>query len=46
MYSVQHLFEIIASVLHLGNIQFDSDDKGHALLNNKAELRWVSNVRK
>lgn len=46
MYSLQHLFEIIASVLHLGNVHFDSDDKGHALLNNKAELHWVSNVGK
>uniref|UniRef100_A0AAQ6IVV0 Myosin IHa n=1 Tax=Anabas testudineus TaxID=64144 RepID=A0AAQ6IVV0_ANATE len=44
IYSVQHLFEIIASVLHLGNIRFDSDSKGHALLNNKAELRWLLGV--
>lgn len=45
IYSVQHLFVIVASVLHLGNIQFVSDSKGHAFLNNTAELRWVSNVR-
>lgn len=44
--SVQHLFGIVASVLHLGNVQFVSDSKDHALLDNKAELRWVSNVRK
>ncbi|KAG7244038.1 hypothetical protein INR49_006199 [Caranx melampygus] len=43
-YLTQHLFEIVASVLHLGNIQFDSDSKGHALLNNNAELHWVSNL--
>lgn len=44
--SVQHLFGIVASVLHLGNVQFVSDSKDHALLDNKAQLRWVSNVRK
>lgn len=44
--SVQHLFGIVASVLHLGNVQFVCDSKDHALLDNKAELRWVSNVRK
>uniref|UniRef100_A0A669BA54 Myosin IH n=1 Tax=Oreochromis niloticus TaxID=8128 RepID=A0A669BA54_ORENI len=41
---VQHLFEVIASVLHLGNVRFDSDSKGHALLNNNTELHWVSNL--
>uniref|UniRef100_A0A3B4UHI1 Myosin IH n=1 Tax=Seriola dumerili TaxID=41447 RepID=A0A3B4UHI1_SERDU len=42
--NTDHLFGIVASVLHLGNIQFDSDSKGQALLNNNAELRWVSNL--
>ncbi|XP_040897937.1 unconventional myosin-Ih [Toxotes jaculatrix] len=42
--NTNHLFGIVASVLHLGNVQFDSDSKGHALLNNNAELRWVSNL--
>ncbi|XP_049907242.1 unconventional myosin-Ih [Epinephelus moara] len=43
--NTSHLFGIVASVLHLGNVQFDSDSKGHALLNNNnAELRWVSNL--
>uniref|UniRef100_A0AAQ5YTN5 Myosin IHa n=1 Tax=Amphiprion ocellaris TaxID=80972 RepID=A0AAQ5YTN5_AMPOC len=27
--NTNHLFGIVASVLHLGNIQFDSDSKGH-----------------
>lgn len=44
--SVQHLFEVAASVLHLGNVQFDADGKGHALLNDRTDLDWVSNVRK
>ncbi|KAM7391895.1 hypothetical protein PAMP_022543 [Pampus punctatissimus] len=42
--NTNHLFRIVASVLHLGNVQFDSDSKGHATLNNNAELRWVSNL--
>lgn len=43
--SVQYLFEVVASVLHLGNIQFSTDGKGHALLNNSAGLHLISNVR-
>ncbi|XP_035513802.1 unconventional myosin-Ih [Morone saxatilis] len=42
--NTKHLFGIVASVLHLGNVQFDTNSKGHALLNNNAELRWVSNL--
>ncbi|XP_047185070.1 unconventional myosin-Ih [Scophthalmus maximus] len=42
--NTNHLFGIVASVLHLGNVQFDSDSKGHALMNNNPELRWVSNL--
>lgn len=43
---MQHLFRVVASVLHLGNIHFDPDSKGHALLKNNTELNWVSDVRK
>ncbi|XP_061674276.1 unconventional myosin-Ih [Syngnathoides biaculeatus] len=40
-----HLFGIVASVLHLGNVKFEPDGKGHAGLNEKnAELHWVSNL--
>ncbi|XP_035021483.1 unconventional myosin-Ih [Hippoglossus stenolepis] len=42
--NTNHLFGIVASVLHLGNIEFDPDSKGRALLNNNAALRWVSNL--
>ncbi|XP_029960506.1 unconventional myosin-Ih [Salarias fasciatus] len=42
--SINYLFGIVASVLHLGNVQFDSDSKGQALLNNNHELSWVSNL--
>lgn len=45
-HSVQHLFGIVASVLHLGNVEFGSDSKDGALLENKTQLNWVSNVRK
>uniref|UniRef100_A0AAY5EZK8 Myosin motor domain-containing protein n=1 Tax=Electrophorus electricus TaxID=8005 RepID=A0AAY5EZK8_ELEEL len=41
---IEHLFGIIASVLHLGNIYFDRDFKGFAVLNSSPELRWVSKV--
>ncbi|XP_061585971.1 unconventional myosin-Ih [Cololabis saira] len=39
-----HLFGIVASVVHLGNVQFETDSKGYALLNNNTELLWVSNL--
>ncbi|XP_041854522.1 unconventional myosin-Ih isoform X2 [Melanotaenia boesemani] len=42
--NTNHLFEVVASVLHLGNVQFDTDNKGHVLLNNNTELNWVSNL--
>ncbi|XP_041643172.1 unconventional myosin-Ih [Cheilinus undulatus] len=42
--NTNHLFGTVASVLHLGNVKFDVDSKGHVLLNNSAELRWVSNL--
>nr|XP_049618588.1 unconventional myosin-Ih [Syngnathus scovelli] len=43
--NTNHLFGIVASVLHLGNVKFQPDSKGCATLNNtNAELRWVSNL--
>lgn len=42
---MQHLFGIIASVLHLGNIKFEADVRGYASLNNDKEMHWVSKVR-
>lgn len=44
-HSVQHLFGIVASVLHLGNVQFGSDSKDRALLDDKTQLNWVADVR-
>ncbi|KAF7661969.1 hypothetical protein LDENG_00248800 [Lucifuga dentata] len=40
--NINNLFEIVASVLHLGNVQFHSGSKGHATLNNTTALHWVS----
>ncbi|XP_073322256.1 unconventional myosin-Ih [Pagrus major] len=42
--NTNHLFGIVASVLHLGNIQFESNSKGQAVLANNAELCWVSTL--
>ncbi|XP_031427045.1 unconventional myosin-Ih [Clupea harengus] len=41
---IEHLFGIIASVLHLGNVHFEGDSKGSATLLGHAELRWVSKL--
>lgn len=41
---MQHLFGIIASVLHLGNIKFETDVRGYASLSNNQEMHWVSKV--
>ncbi|XP_067340980.1 unconventional myosin-Ih isoform X5 [Channa argus] len=43
-YLVQHLFGIIASVLHLGNIKFGIDVRGYSTLINNQEMHWVSKV--
>ncbi|XP_043968806.1 unconventional myosin-Ih isoform X2 [Gambusia affinis] len=42
--NTNHLFRVVASVLHLGNVHFDPDSKGHALLKNNTELKWVSDL--
>ncbi|XP_075875661.1 unconventional myosin-Ih [Nelusetta ayraudi] len=39
-----HLFGIVASVLHLGNVQFGSDSKDRAVLDDKTQLNWVSDL--
>ncbi|KAM9841673.1 unconventional myosin-Ih [Aulostomus maculatus] len=40
----EHLFGIIASVLHLGNIKFEADARGYASLNSNQEMHWVSKL--
>lgn len=41
---MQHLFGIIASVLHLGNLKFEADARGYATIKNNQEMHWVSKV--
>ncbi|RVE68208.1 hypothetical protein OJAV_G00089780 [Oryzias javanicus] len=42
--NTKYLFEVVASVLHLGNVQFDTGNKDQALLNDNTELQWVSKL--
>uniref|UniRef100_A0A3B4V6M8 Unconventional myosin-Ih-like n=1 Tax=Seriola dumerili TaxID=41447 RepID=A0A3B4V6M8_SERDU len=41
---IEHLFGIIASVLHLGNIKFEADTRGYATLSHNQEMHWVSKL--
>ncbi|XP_066545062.1 unconventional myosin-Ih [Amia ocellicauda] len=41
---IEHLFGIIASVLHLGNLHFDADGKGYATIGSNAGVRWISKL--
>uniref|UniRef100_A0A665U060 Myosin IHb n=1 Tax=Echeneis naucrates TaxID=173247 RepID=A0A665U060_ECHNA len=41
---MEHLFGIIASVLHLGNIKFEADARGYAALNNNQEMLWLLGI--
>ncbi|XP_046900302.1 unconventional myosin-Ih [Hypomesus transpacificus] len=42
--NIENLFGIIASVLHLGNVKFEADHKGYAVLNNSPEIHWLSKL--
>ncbi|ETE71621.1 Myosin-Ih, partial [Ophiophagus hannah] len=41
---IENLLGIIASVLHLGNIQFEEDSNGHAIITNGTQLHWISKL--
>uniref|UniRef100_A0A4W4GT50 Myosin motor domain-containing protein n=1 Tax=Electrophorus electricus TaxID=8005 RepID=A0A4W4GT50_ELEEL len=41
---IEHLFSIIASVLHIGNVQFEAGSRGYATLNSNEEIRWLSKL--
>ncbi|XP_017669429.1 PREDICTED: unconventional myosin-Ih [Lepidothrix coronata] len=41
---VEHLFGIVASVLHLGNIQFEEDSNGHAIIRDGTQIKWISKL--
>ncbi|XP_043924449.1 unconventional myosin-Ih [Protopterus annectens] len=40
----EHLLGIIASVLHLGNIEYREDEKGNAIITNDTHVRWLSKL--
>uniref|UniRef100_A0A3B3TQF3 Myosin IH n=1 Tax=Poecilia latipinna TaxID=48699 RepID=A0A3B3TQF3_9TELE len=40
----EHLFGIIASVLHLGNLKFDADARGYATIKNNQEMHWLLGI--
>ncbi|XP_066466085.1 unconventional myosin-Ih [Tiliqua scincoides] len=40
----ENLFAVIASVLHLGNIQFEEDSKGHAIITKGTQIKWISKL--
>ncbi|XP_075754937.1 unconventional myosin-Ih isoform X3 [Pelodiscus sinensis] len=41
---IEHLFGAIASVLHLGNIQYEEDSNGHAIITNGSQIKWISKL--
>uniref|UniRef100_A0AAX7SMW2 Myosin IHb n=1 Tax=Astatotilapia calliptera TaxID=8154 RepID=A0AAX7SMW2_ASTCA len=41
---IENLFGIIASVLHMGNIKFEADARGYAMLNNNQEMQWLLGI--
>uniref|UniRef100_A0A3B5L8N1 Myosin IHb n=1 Tax=Xiphophorus couchianus TaxID=32473 RepID=A0A3B5L8N1_9TELE len=40
----EHLFGIIASVLHLGNLKFEADARGYATIKNNQEMHWLLGI--
>uniref|UniRef100_A0A8C8S4P2 Myosin IH n=1 Tax=Pelusios castaneus TaxID=367368 RepID=A0A8C8S4P2_9SAUR len=42
--NIEHLFGVIASVLHLGNIQYEEDSNGHAIITNGSQIKWLSKL--
>ncbi|XP_053219280.1 unconventional myosin-Ih isoform X6 [Podarcis raffonei] len=41
---LENLFGVIASVLHLGNIQFEEDSNGHAIITTGSQIKWISKL--
>ncbi|XP_017945451.1 unconventional myosin-Ih [Xenopus tropicalis] len=41
---IEHLFGIVASVLHLGNIKYEEDTHGHAIIRNGSQMQWISKL--
>ncbi|KFP87563.1 Unconventional myosin-Ih, partial [Acanthisitta chloris] len=41
---IEHLFAIVATVLHLGNIHFEEDSNGHAIIRDGTQIKWISKL--
>ncbi|KAM8960680.1 unconventional myosin-Ih [Pelodytes ibericus] len=41
---IEYLFGLVASVLHLGNIKYDEDSHGHAIIKDGSQLQLISKL--
>ncbi|KAM4049141.1 unconventional myosin-Ih [Anomaloglossus baeobatrachus] len=41
---IENLFGLVASVLHLGNIKYEEDTHGHAIIKDGTQIQWVSKL--
>ncbi|KAM5191666.1 unconventional myosin-Ih [Mantella aurantiaca] len=41
---IENLFGLVASVLHLGNIKYNEDSHGHAIITDGTQIRWISKL--
>lgn len=43
--SLQELLNIIASVLHLGNVQYSQEEGGNACITSDTQIKYLARVR-
>ncbi|XP_053325125.1 unconventional myosin-Ih [Spea bombifrons] len=41
---IENLFGLVASVLHLGNIKYEEDSHGHAIIKDGTQIQWISKL--
>ncbi|XP_062822649.1 unconventional myosin-Ih [Anolis carolinensis] len=41
---IENLFSVIGSVLHLGNVHFEEDSNGHAIIVKGTQIKWISKL--
>nr|DBA22861.1 TPA: hypothetical protein GDO54_013853 [Pyxicephalus adspersus] len=41
---IEHLFGLVASVLHLGNIKYEEDSHGRSIITDGSQIRWISKL--
>ncbi|XP_062845112.1 unconventional myosin-Ih [Trichomycterus rosablanca] len=41
---IEHLFAVIGSVLHLGNVRFEASSRGYATIHGTEEIYWLSKL--